>query len=474
MKKAVFAVCLLCTVASPAALRPTPEYLKRAVIYQIVLRNFTRGGDFKAATEMLPHVRSTGADVVYLIPFVEMDRDMDQRGWSPRQVKSGYLCPKNPYRVSNYDKIDPEYGSEEDFRAFTRRAHELGLKVFMDVVYLHCGPNNVIKDLFPDAFVRKEDGSVKMTQWGFPYVNLESREIRKYLIDSMVRWVRAGCDGFRCDVGDQVPIDFWVEAASACQAIKPDLVMINEGTKTEWLKKAFDACYAWPWSFGMREMLLAGLVAPKNGAKPRTIPERMDRVRKYEVKVPDGALMFCFVDNHDTATGDDEPRFDRVRPVEAGNAAFVLSFLRRGVPLVFNGNEIADNALNTFYAPVDNVARAYRCVDWGRALQPDGQKRLALIRELSRLRREKDVFADGTQEWIADGETRGAIAFVRRTAKRAVFVAANMTEKEMSFAPSAVKLTGNETVLLADGGTLGSDGICRLKAWGYVVCDVAP
>ena len=223
MKKAVFAVCLLCTVASPAALRPTPEYLKRAVIYQIVLRNFTRGGDFKAATEMLPHVRSTGADVVYLIPFVEMDRDMDQRGWSPRQVKSGYLCPKNPYRVSNYDKIDPEYGSEEDFRAFTRRAHELGLKVFMDVVYLHCGPNNVIKDLFPDAFVRKEDGSVKMTQWGFPYVNLESREIRKYLIDSMVRWVRAGCDGFRCDVGDQVPIDFWVEAASACQAIKPDL-----------------------------------------------------------------------------------------------------------------------------------------------------------------------------------------------------------------------------------------------------------
>ena len=474
MRKIVFAFCFFCVAIAVAALRPTPEYLKRAVVYQIVLRNFTRGGDFKAATEMLPHVRSTGADVVYLIPFVEMDRDMDQRGWSPRQVKSGYLCPKNPYRVSNYDKIDPEYGNEEDFREFTRRAHELGLKVFMDVVYLHCGPNNVIKDLFPDAFVRNDDGSVKMTQWGFPYVNLESREIRKYLIDSMVRWVRAGCDGFRCDVGDQVPIDFWVEAASACQSIKPDLVMINEGTKTEWLKKAFDACYAWPWSFGMREMLLAGLVAPKNGAKPRTIPERMDRVRKYEVKVPDGALMFCFVDNHDTATGDDEPRFDRVRPVEAGNAAFVLSFLRKGVPLVFNGNEIADNALNTFYAPVDNVARAYRCVDWGRALQPDGQKRLALIRELSRLRREEDVFADGTQEWIADGETRGAIAFVRRTAKRAVFVAANMTAAEMSFAPSAVKLTGKENVLLADGGTLGSDGICRLKAWGYVVCDVAP
>ena len=72
--------------------------------------------------------------------------------------------------------------------------------------------------------MRNEDGSVKMTKWGFPYVNLESKEVRKYLIDSMIRWVRFGCDGFRCDVGDQVPIDFWVEAASACQAIKSDLV----------------------------------------------------------------------------------------------------------------------------------------------------------------------------------------------------------------------------------------------------------
>jgi glycosidase len=181
--------------------------------------------------------------------------------------------------------------------------------------------------------------------------------------------------------------------------------------------------------------------------------------------------MFCFVDNHDTATGDEEPRFDRVRPVKAGNAAFVLSFLRRGVPLVFNGNEVADNALNTFYAPVDNVARAYRCVDWGRALQPDGQERLRLIRELSRMRKE-NVFANGTHEWIADGELKGAIAFVRRTEGRTVFVAANMTAKEMSFKPSGLKLTGTENVLLSDGGALRPDGSCSLKEWGYIVCDV--
>ena len=80
------------------AMRPTPEYLKSAVVYQLVLRNFTRDGNFKAATEMLEHVRSAGVDVVYLAPFVEMDCDMDESGWSPRQIKSAYHTPKQRRR----------------------------------------------------------------------------------------------------------------------------------------------------------------------------------------------------------------------------------------------------------------------------------------------------------------------------------------------------------------------------------------
>ncbi len=50
-------------------------WLNKAVVYQIVLRNFTRDGNFRAAAAMLAHVRSLGADVVYLTPLVEMDRD---------------------------------------------------------------------------------------------------------------------------------------------------------------------------------------------------------------------------------------------------------------------------------------------------------------------------------------------------------------------------------------------------------------
>ena len=450
------------------AMRPTPEYLKSAVVYQMVLRNFTRDGTFKAATEMLEHVRSTGIDVVYLTPFVEMDRDMDKSGWSIRQKKSGFVTPKNPYRISNYDKIDPEYGGDADFKAFNDKAHALGMKVYMDLVYLHCGPNNVMKDMFPDAFQKNADGSVRTTRWHFPYVNFASKDVRKYLIDSMLHWMRLGCDGFRCDVGDQVPIDFWVEAVSACQKVNPELVMINEGTNPEWLEKAFDACYAWPWSFSIRNFLtpsLRGQVTAKN----KTLDQKMPGVRAYEAKIPKDALMFCFMDNHDTAADDWENRFDRVNPVEAGNAAFVLTFLRRGLPLVFNGNEIADNSLNTFFAPVEDPGRARKTIDWARALQPAGQKRLALIRTLAKLRHENKVFSEGSHDWVTEGEKAGAIAFVRRFGGKAVFVTANLTRGDVKF-KAGVK--GGGSVLLSERGDLAADGTCRLGPYGYVVVEL--
>lgn len=442
------------------------EFLSKAVVYQIVLRNFTRDGNFRAATEMLDHVRSIGVDAVYLSPFVEMDRDMDESGWSPRQIASGYHTPKNPYRISDYDRIDPEYGTDADFAAFNDRAHALGMRVFMDLVYLHCGPNNVMKDRFPDAFQRNPDGTVRTTQWRFPFVNFESKDVRRYLIGSMLHWIRLGCDGFRCDVGCRVPLDFWREAVAECLKARPGLAMILEGIDPAYLEDAFDACYAWPWSFTLRNALCAsgqhfGYV------QGTTFPEKMEHVRAFEATMPPDALGMCFLDNHDTAADDWENRFDRILPVEAGNAAFVLTFLRRGIPLVFSGNEIADNALNTFFAAVEDLGRARKTVDWARALQPAGQKRLRLIRELSRLRHENPVFANGTQDWITSGEAQGTVAFERRLGDQAVFVAANLTSAPAEFPVSVA--SASVVLLLADGGEISANGLCRLSPYGFVV-----
>lgn len=434
--------------------------LGSSVVYQIVLRNFTRDGNFRAAEKMLPHVQSIGVDIVYVTPFVEMDRDMDIKGWSPRQIASGFNTPKNPYRISNYDKIDPEYGKDEDFKAFNDRAHELGMKVYMDLVYLHCGPNNVMKDMFADAFQRNADGSVKVTEWNFPFVNFASKDVRKYLIDSMLHWISLGCDGFRCDVGDAVPIDFWVEAVTACKKVKPDLVMINEGSRKEWLEKAFDACYAWNWSFTIRHQLTTkGYHGWDKKEKELTFVQRMDRTRKYESSLPASALMFAFLDNHDTSNDDGEYRFDRVNPVDAGNAAFVLTFLRRGLPLIFNGNEIADNSLISFFGPVEHQMRAAKTIDWARAVQPEGQARLALLRKLSAMRHEDPIWGKGSMEWVTDGEEKRVVAFTRTLGERKMYVAANLTNKPQDLIPNHIKPKA-APLMQHDG------------AYGYIVVEI--
>ena len=457
-----FSAVLLAWNTGYAAMRPTPEYLKSAVVYQIVLRTFTREGTFKAATEMLDHVRSAGVDVVYLAPFVEMDRDMDKSGWSPRQIKSGFDSPKNPYRIADYDKIDPEYGEYADFKAFSDKAHQLGMKVFMDLVYVHCGPNNVLKDKCRDAFQRNSDGTVRMTKWRFPYVNFESKDVRKYLVDSMLRWMSLGCDGFRCDTGDQVPLDFWEEAVKVCQSVNPGLVMINEGVSLECLKNAFDARYDWRWGW------IRGFLVPASVKDHKPLPRIMEKVREYDATTPSDAYSFVFLDNHDIAADSESNRMDRVLPVEAGNAAFVLTFLRRGLPLLFNGNEIADNSLSSFFGPVENEKRARKTVDWARALQADGQKRLRLLRNLAKLRHEMPVFSAGIQKWLNDGETCGCVAFVRQTDGKSVLVAANLTGEENSFRLKE-NFRSKGSALLAEKGALDADGTCRFGPWGYFV-----
>ena len=194
-------------------------------------------------------------------------------------------------------------------------------------------------------------------------------------------------------------------------------------------------------------------------------------VREYEAKIPSESLMFCYMDNHDTATDDWGYRFDRVNPVEAGNAAFVLTFLRRGLPLVFNGNEIADNSLNTFFAPVEDIARARKTVDWARALQPAGQKRLALIRVLADLRHRDALFQDAPMEWITDGEASGVIAFTRHANGRRAFVAANLTKKTVEFVPSKVMFDKKRKPILSEGFSLNGESV-KLDPYGYVVVEL--
>ncbi|MDY3285229.1 MAG: alpha-amylase family glycosyl hydrolase, partial [Eubacteriales bacterium] len=202
-----------------------PEWLARNAIYQINPRTFSPEGTIAAVTKELPALKELGFRIMYLCPIFEEDDSEVQAFWSERQKKSGTLNPKNPYRMNDYFTVDSEYGTMEDLRAFIAEVHRLGMRVLLDLVYLHIGPNAPILKRHPEFAKQDQNGNIILTSWHFPYLDYTCPGLREYLWCNMVYYVgELDVDGFRCDVGDGVPLDFWNEGRRRMQAIKPDSI----------------------------------------------------------------------------------------------------------------------------------------------------------------------------------------------------------------------------------------------------------
>lgn len=151
-----------------------PEWLSRSAVYQINARTFSQEGTIKAVTNELPKLKDLGFRVMYLCPIFEEDDSENREFWSTRQKKSETNNPKNPYRMNNYFRIDSEYGTENDLREFIEEAHRLGMRVLLDLVYLHIGPNAPILKRHPEFARQDRDGNIICTEWNFPYLDYTS------------------------------------------------------------------------------------------------------------------------------------------------------------------------------------------------------------------------------------------------------------------------------------------------------------
>lgn len=101
-----------------------PGWWRDAVTYQIFMPSFADGngdglGDFPGIIQKLPYLAELGVDAVWLTPF-----------YASPQADEGY-------DVADYRSVDPRYGTLDDFKKMVDRAHELGLKIIIDIVPNH-------------------------------------------------------------------------------------------------------------------------------------------------------------------------------------------------------------------------------------------------------------------------------------------------------------------------------------------------
>ena len=419
------------------------EWFRKGVIYQIQMRAFTPEGTLKAAAAKLPHVKATGANIVYLCPIWISDDDPDRSGWSPRQLESGMNNPRSPYRLKDYAHVDPEYGTDSDFKAFVDASHALGLKVMADLVFRHCGPNAVFLREHPDWVLRNPDGTPQVVAKSFPVpkLNFASRGLRDYLIDVMVREARDfGVDGFRTDMSDEVPLDFWAEARAAVERVKPDIAMLAEGTRPANLEKVFDANYGhftsreglMPVLYGGR--LLKYIIEPGMGADGALSFRQV--FEKEFGAIPKGGLLVNFTENHDTANEGFADRAEKVFGHANQAAGLAVVFALPGVPMVYNGQEICDASRHSIFGRMG--------IDWTRAGDSAAVERMALLARLTKLRAKHPALTSPNICWLENDRPREVVSFVREQGDDRIRFLANL-----SAAPVAVKVEERGTFTLA-------------------------
>ena len=296
-----------------------PDWSYNSVVYEMNVRQYTPEGTLAEAARHLPRLQEMGVDVVWLMPVY------------PIGVKERKGTLGSYYAISDYEAVNPEFGTLEDFDRFLAEAHRLGLRVILDWVANHTSPDaRWIEERPADWYVRDSLGNtIVQYDWtDIAKLDYGNADMRAAMAAAMRFWLNRGIDGFRCDMAMLVPIEFWQEAARWLRAVKPDLFLLAEAEEDYLFDRAFDASYAW------RLYHLMNDVAQQ---KVRVTALR-DYIYADRNRYPQSAMRLVFTSNHDENSWNGS-EFTRMGGAREIMAAFTF-VVPRGLPLVYTGQEI--------------------------------------------------------------------------------------------------------------------------------------
>ena len=453
--------------------RKTPDWFRKGVMYQIQPRAFTPEGTIKAAEKKLPELASLGVTIVYMCPVTVADDDPRKEMWSPRQIESKFGNPRNPYRTGDYFHVDPEYGTDDDLRSFVSTAHANGIKVMIDIVYYHCGPSARVVKEHPDFFSYDKDGKMVMAGWRFPKLNFDKRGVREYFKANMVYYLSDfNVDGFRCDVADCIPIDFWEDARDVCESVKSNIVILAEGTRYENTRYAFDANYNWPVCLSWLRPILKG--DTKEGYNQQWAAGGTDvstfkgvaklraAFEQYTAKCPVGTINMNFTENHDTVNDDYDFRMEKRCGWDNQTLGLAFCFAADGIPLIYNGQEIADARRHSIFGHSPQVT-----VDWANAETEDGRRRREMVRKLAFLRRTVPALTMPGQVWLDNDAPESVLSLRRGEGPQSVIFVGNFSSKQVRVRVDGVKADMGKN-LVANGAKCDQD-VFHLAPWGFVL-----
>jgi len=311
------------------------------------------GGDLKGIQNHLAYLKDLGITTIWLNPIVDNDN-----------VSETY----HGYGAIDLYAVEDHFGTLQQFQQLVDNAHQQGIKILLDMVPNHVGPNhpwatsqpapgwlhgttanhiNTDYDYPPmtDPHAVEKNYRSALDGWFaniLPDLAQENPLTAEYLQQNAYWWMEiGGVDGFRIDTFPYVPRTFWTKYLQGLQAAYPHFFAVGEvynfdPTVVSYFAgghKGFDGVdthlttpFDFPMNSAIREVV-------NHGASPKKIVDVLRQDRLY----PHPELLVTFIGNHDMK------RF--VTDAGGSTAKIKLSFSLlatiRGIPQIYSGDEIA-------------------------------------------------------------------------------------------------------------------------------------
>lgn len=376
------------------------------------------GGDLEGIIQKLDYLQSLGITCIYLNPIFEAHSN-------------------HRYDTADYTKVDPLLGSKEDFKRLCKEANKRGMHIMLDGVFNHTGSDSIYfnrKGRYQTlgAYQSQESPYYDWYQfyqwpeqyacwWNFetlPNVNETNETYNAYIngTDGVIQtWLKAGADGWRLDVADELPDLFLDDITKAAKQVKPTSMILGEvwedasnkmayGQRRRYLLgKQLDSVMNYPF----REAII-GFLTGKNPA------EMMELIMTVLEHYPPSAihLLMNHIGTHDTEriltvlggeplNGRDREwqsrtklsQEQRSRGLALLKLASLMQYTLPGIPCVYYGDEAG---MEGYRDPFNRG-----CFPWGH----EDAELVNWYRSLGKIRHSCEVLKQGTLEpYYADDD----------------------------------------------------------------------
>ena len=319
--------------------------------------NARHGGDLAGIEQHLDYIEDLGVTAIWLNPVLEND------------MKGGSY---HGYATTDYYRVDPRFGSNEDYKRLIDKTHQKGMKVVMDMIFNHCGSDhpwmkdvpshdwfnnldhyvqtNHDKEAYFDPYVSDYDKNAMINGWfvpTMPDLNQKNPHVAKYLIQNSIWWIEySGVDGIRQDTYPYADVDMMRDWCEAVELEYPDYNIVGEA----WMNYTIGSAF---WQRGSRlnfgkdtglksvmDFRLMGIahdVFHADGGLQGVFEHLC-----YDYVYPDINHVLRFLENHDT------DRFLREMPKSSADlyaykqgVTFLLTI--PGIPQLYYGQELLMN-----------------------------------------------------------------------------------------------------------------------------------